>query len=125
MTNNQYRLLKEEKGIRYLEALNPAHRAPDWFRKQCGCDKIERVDIDQWEPAQISSYHEATQADIDHALSLLPLAQSWEEFQQIMGAFGFTDIQKQQMKGFLRGAGHSERIHQLFNEWKAQKDMEF
>ena len=69
MTNNQYRLLKEEKGTRYLEALNPVHRAPDWFRKQYGCDKIERVDIEQWEPAQINSYYEAKKEDIEHALS--------------------------------------------------------
>ncbi|NEP62126.1 MAG: hypothetical protein F6K31_35155 [Symploca sp. SIO2G7] len=125
MTNPQYRLLKEEKGTRYLEALNPVHRAPDWFRKQFGCDKIERIDIEQWESAEINSYHEATEEDIQHALSLLPLAQSWEEFQQIMGVFGFHDIQKQQIKGFMRGAGHGTKVQQLYNEWKAQKDLEF
>ncbi|NEP08812.1 MAG: hypothetical protein F6K14_00840 [Symploca sp. SIO2C1] len=126
-TNNkqQYRLLKEEKGTRYLEAVDPVHRAPDWFRRRFGCDKIQRLDLDQWEPARINSHYQATQEDIDDAMSLLPLAQSWEEFQQIMGAFGFSDIQKLTIKGFMRAAGHGERIHQLYNEWKAQKDLDF
>jgi|GEM_PF-5246807 len=125
MTNIQYRLLKEEKGTRYLEALDPVHRAPDWFRRQFGCDKIERLDIEHWEPARIDSSYQATQKDIEEALSLLPLAQSWEEFQQIMGAFGFHDIQKQQIKGFLRAQGHGEKIRELYDDWKAQKDMDF
>ena len=125
MTDRQYHLLKEEKGTRYLEALDPLHHAPDWFRRQFGCDKIEHVDIAQWEPGRIDSYYRATQEDIKEAVPLLSLAQNWEEFQQIIGAFGFDEVQKQQIKGFLRAEGHGEKIRQLYDDWRAQKDLDF